>query len=120
MANFWQKIFENGNIFGNNDFLLQNGIFLAIFILRFFAIHIFFIVLNFLSLAIKKRSVSWESKCVVRRRNISSSLNQWFSKLMDSTLGGDFKGQGGKETKGVIGGGKTTQRSGNAQPLIDH
>jgi len=32
MANFWQKIPENGNIFGNIDFSLQNGNFLAILI----------------------------------------------------------------------------------------
>jgi len=32
MANVWQKIFENGNIFGNIDFSLQNGNFLAILI----------------------------------------------------------------------------------------
>jgi len=27
MANFWHKNFENGTIFGNMDFSLQNGIF---------------------------------------------------------------------------------------------
>jgi len=32
MANFWQKVFENDNIFGNIYFSLQNGNFLAILI----------------------------------------------------------------------------------------
>jgi len=32
MANFWAKIFENGNTFGNMDFSLQNANFLAIWI----------------------------------------------------------------------------------------
>jgi len=32
MANFWQKKFENSNIFGNTDFSLQNGNFFAILI----------------------------------------------------------------------------------------
>jgi len=32
MANFWQKIPENDNIFGNIDFSFQNGNFLAILI----------------------------------------------------------------------------------------
>jgi len=32
MANFWQKIFEIGNIFGNIYFSLQNGNFWAILI----------------------------------------------------------------------------------------
>jgi len=31
MANFWQKIYENGKLFGSIDFALENGNFLAIF-----------------------------------------------------------------------------------------
>jgi len=54
MANFWQKIFENGKIFGKMDFLLQNGNFLAIFI----SFHIFSILLHFLSLSIKTKVCS--------------------------------------------------------------
>jgi len=37
MANFWQKSFENGNIFGNMDVSLKNGNFLAVLI----SFHIF-------------------------------------------------------------------------------
>jgi len=32
MAIFWQKNFDNGHIFGNIDFSLQNGNFVAILI----------------------------------------------------------------------------------------
>jgi len=32
LPNFWQKIFENGNMFGNIDFSFKNGNFLAIWI----------------------------------------------------------------------------------------
>jgi len=32
MANFWHKIYENGKIFGNIDFSLENGNFLTILI----------------------------------------------------------------------------------------
>jgi len=33
MANVWQKNYENGKTFGNTDFSLQNGNFLAILVL---------------------------------------------------------------------------------------
>jgi len=72
MANLWQKIFEIGNIFGNIYFSLQNGNFLAILMSQCSAIHIFSILPDFLSLTINKRSVLWESKCVLSRQNISS------------------------------------------------
>jgi len=45
MVSFRQKDFENGNIFGNIDFILL-------------AIRIFSLLLNFVSLTIKKGSVS--------------------------------------------------------------
>jgi len=51
MANFWQKNFENGKFFGSKDFSLRKGNFLAILI----SFHIFSILLNILSLAIKTK-----------------------------------------------------------------
>jgi len=56
LSNFWQKCFENGNIFGNMNVSLQNGNFLGVLI----SFYIFSILLNFLSLTIRTRSVLWE------------------------------------------------------------
>jgi len=47
MATYWQKNFENGNIFGSIDFSLQNGNFGAILISYIFAIHIFSVLFKY-------------------------------------------------------------------------
>jgi len=67
-----EKKIGNGNVCGDIHFSLQYGNSIAILISQVFAIHIFSILLNFLSLTIKKRSVLWESKFVLSRRNMSS------------------------------------------------
>jgi len=83
--------------------------FLAILIFHYnidfivFAIHILSIVLNFLNLTIRKKSVLWEPKYVFSRRNISSV---WFRSVVLKAGGIVPKRcNWAKKLKGVIGGG---------------